>query len=61
MHEPTYYEIKERVIAEIAEALQNGDAEATIKELRMTLIMAFNDALRDCDTPEYIYNSNAIK
>jgi hypothetical protein len=59
-HEATYAEIKERVIEEIADALENGDAQKTIIGLRATVIEAFNAALRDCDTPEYIYQANKL-
>jgi hypothetical protein len=60
LHEPTYLEIKDRVIAEIADALETGDAHATIIDLRATVINAFNAALRACDTPEYIYQANKL-
>ena len=60
MHEPTYNEIKERVTTEIMDALENGDANATIKELRLTLIKAWNDSLKACDAPEYTIFVNRL-
>jgi hypothetical protein len=55
MHEPTYYELKERVRETVADALENGEAITTIKDMKLTIIAAFNAALKECDTPEEIY------
>jgi hypothetical protein len=55
LNESTYGVLKERVREDVADALENGEAITTIKDMKLTIIAAFNDALKECDTPEEIY------